>query len=57
MQYTISVENGVARHPMYRMKEPLNLRFAAGEHIAVVGANGAGKSLLIVIRSRDVIHC
>lgn len=32
---------------MYRMKEPLNLRFAAGEHIAVVGANGAGKSLLI----------
>ena len=47
MQYTISVENGVARHPMYRMKEPLNLRFAAGEHIAVVGANGAGKSLLI----------
>jgi molybdate transport system ATP-binding protein len=47
MQYTISVENGVARHPMYRMKEPLNLHFAAGEHIAVVGANGAGKSLLI----------
>lgn len=47
MQYTISVENGVARHPLYRMKEPLNLRLGADEHIAIVGENGAGKSLLV----------
>lgn len=35
--------NGVTRHPLYRMKEPVNMTLAAGEHIAVVGRNGAGK--------------
>lgn len=47
MQNIIAVEDGVTRHPLYRLKEPINLQIAKGEHIAVVGANGAGKSLLI----------
>ena len=43
MQNIIAIENGVTRHPLYRMKEPVNMTLAAGEHIAVVGRNGAGK--------------
>ena len=42
MQNIIAIENGVTRHPLYRMKEPVNMTLAAGEHIAVVGRNGAG---------------
>ena len=51
MQNIIAIENGVTRHPLYRMKEPVNMTLAAGEHIAVVGRNGAGKSILL-----SVIH-
>lgn len=49
MQKIIQIENGVPRHPMYRMKEPVTLTFTAGEHIAIVGPNGGGKSLLVDI--------
>ena len=34
MQNIIAIENGVTRHPLYRMKEPVNMTLAAGEHIA-----------------------
>lgn len=47
MQYIISVENSVTRHPLYRLNEPINLKIAVGEHVAIVGDNGAGKSLLV----------
>lgn len=47
MQNIIAIENGVTRHPLYRMKEPINMTLAEGEHIAIVGPNGAGKSILV----------
>lgn len=47
MQNIIEITDGVARHPQYRMKEPVNLTLAAGEHLAIVGRNGAGKSMLV----------
>lgn len=49
MQDIIKIENGVTRHPMYRMKEPVNMTLAAGEHIAIVGRNASGKSMLVDI--------
>ncbi|WP_296261366.1 ATP-binding cassette domain-containing protein [uncultured Phocaeicola sp.] len=47
MQNVITIENGVTRHPAYRLREPINLQFASDEHIAIVGPNGSGKSLLV----------
>ena len=49
MQPVIEIVNGVPRHPLYRMKEPVNFRMEKGEHIALVGPNGGGKSLLVDI--------
>jgi len=43
MQNVITIENGVTRHPLYRLKEPINLQIGKGEHVAIVGGNGAGK--------------
>ena len=39
MQNIITIENGVTRHPAYRLREPINLQFGADEHIAIVGPN------------------
>ena len=47
MQNIIAIENGVVRHPLYRMKKPINMTLAEGEHIAIVGPNGAGKSIFL----------
>ena len=47
MQTVISIENGVTRHPLYRLAQPIDLCIHAGEHIAIVGPNGGGKSLLV----------
>ena len=49
MQSIIEVINGVPRHPSYRMKEPVNFVMKRGEHIALIGPNGGGKSLLVDI--------
>ncbi len=49
MQHIIEIEAGVTRHPGYRMREPVNFTLAAGEHLAIVGRNGAGKSRLVDI--------
>lgn len=45
----IEIENGVPRHPQYRMKEPVHFCMEKGEHIAIVGPNAGGKSLLVDI--------
>ncbi len=45
----IEIQNGVTRHPDYRMAEPVNLCIEDGEQIAIVGDNAAGKSRLVDI--------
>ena len=49
MQYQkiIEVKDGVPRMPEWRMTEPVNFLLNDGEHIAIVGPNGGGKSLLV----------
>lgn len=49
MQPIIYIKDGVPRHPLYRMKQPVCLSIHKGEQIAIVGPNGAGKSLLVDI--------
>ena len=34
----IRISNGVARHPLWRMAEPINLEIKKGEQIAIVGS-------------------
>ncbi|MCQ2213185.1 MAG: ATP-binding cassette domain-containing protein [Bacteroidaceae bacterium] len=49
MQKTIEIKNGVARHPLYRMANPIDLEILHGEHVAIVGSNGGGKSMFVDI--------
>lgn len=49
MQKIIEIVNGVARHPLRRMAEPVNLEILEGEQIALTGDNAAGKSRLVDI--------
>lgn len=46
-QNTFKMVGGVARNPLVRLAQPISAEIAADEHIAVVGANGAGKSLFV----------
>ena len=48
-QEIIKIENGVTRMPEWRMAEPVNFTACDGEHIAVVGPNGGGKTMFIDI--------
>lgn len=47
--HIIEIVNGVPRHPLYRMNEPVHFTLDEGEQLAIVGPNGGGKSLLIDI--------
>jgi molybdate transport system ATP-binding protein len=49
MQKIISIQNGVTRMPEWRMAEPVNFEACDGEHIAIVGPNGGGKSMFVDI--------
>lgn len=46
-QNTIHIAGGVARNPLVRLSHPVTVSFGADEHIAIVGPNGGGKSLLV----------
>ncbi len=45
----IKIENGITRHPDWRMAEPVNLEILPGEQVAIIGDNAAGKSRLVEI--------
>ncbi len=45
----ISIHGGVTRMPEWRMSQPADFELADGEHIAIVGPNASGKSLLVDI--------
>ena len=44
---TIEITNARARKPEWSMAEPVNFSLDEGEHIAIVGWNGAGKSMFL----------
>lgn len=46
-QYTFNIAGGVARNPLVRLAQPVTAQIATGEHIAIVGPNGGGKSLFV----------
>ncbi len=46
MQKTIHISEGVTRMPQWRMNAPVNIDICDGEHIAIVGDNGSGKTML-----------
>ncbi len=43
----VEIVDGVARHPSYRMAEPINFVLYKGEQLAILGANGSGKTKLV----------
>ncbi len=44
---TIELVNARARKPEWSMAEPVDFCLDEGEHIAIIGRNGAGKSMLV----------
>ncbi|MBP5713525.1 MAG: ATP-binding cassette domain-containing protein [Prevotella sp.] len=44
---TIEMINARARKPEWSMAEPVNFCLEEGEHIAIIGRNGSGKSLFV----------
>lgn len=49
MKHIIDIHDAIARDPLYRMAKPVNFQLDEGEQLAIVGDNGAGKSLLVDI--------
>ena len=46
---TINIRNARARKPEWSMAEPVNFTLEEGEHIAIIGRNGSGKSMFVDI--------
>lgn len=49
MQKIIKIQDGTTRMLEWRMAEPVNFETNDGEHLAIVGPNGGGKSMLVDI--------
>jgi molybdate transport system ATP-binding protein len=49
MMKTIEITNAKTKKPEWSMTEPVNFSLDEGEHIAIVGRNGAGKSMFVDI--------
>ncbi len=47
MKNLIEIINGEARQPQYKLAAPINIAIAPAEHVAIVGENGSGKSVVI----------
>ena len=45
----INIRNARARKPEWSMAEPVNFTLEEGEHIAIIGRNGSGKSMFVDI--------
>ena len=46
---TINIRDARARKPEWSMAEPVNFTLEEGEHIAIIGRNGSGKSMFVDI--------
>ena len=44
---TIKISNARARKPEWSMAEPVDFTMEEGEHIAIIGRNGSGKSMFV----------
>ena len=44
---TIEIKNAVTKKPEWAMAQPVDFSLESGEHLAIVGRNGAGKSMLV----------
>jgi len=44
---TIELQNAITKKPEWAMADPVNFVLDEGEHIAIVGRNGSGKSMLV----------
>ncbi len=49
MKHIINIEHGITRMPEWRMAQPVDFTLDQGENMAIVGANGSGKSMLVDI--------
>lgn len=47
MHSVIKISGGIARNPLYRFNQPVNMSINSDECIAIVGDNGSGKSMLV----------
>ncbi len=47
MKNVIEIVDGVTRQPQYHLPKPINIAIAQGEQIAIIGRNGAGKSIIV----------